>query len=75
MIYDKLCDIVCRYFKLDKETLSPETSMKDIGKDSLDMVELVLEIEDVFELEVDDDDVLTFSTLGDVVNFIEKKTK
>jgi acyl carrier protein len=48
-----------------------EASFKDdLGADSLDVVELVMELEDEFDMEISDDDAEKISTVGDAVNYI-----
>ena len=45
----------------------------DLGADSLDVVELVMELEDEFDMEISDEDAEGMSTVGDAVSYIEKK--
>ncbi len=46
----------------------------DLGADSLDLVELVMGLEDEFEIQIPDDDVETIKTVGEAVNYIDEKT-
>ena len=59
---------------VDPETLSRETSFtEDLNADSLDVVELSMTIEELFELrEISEDDLKKISTLGDLVDYVEK---
>jgi acyl carrier protein len=51
-----------------------EASFKDdLGADSLDVVELVMELEDEFDMEISDDDAEKIVTVGDAVNYINSK--
>lgn len=51
----------------------PETLFEDLGMDSLDRVELVMGLEDEFELEIQDEECASWKTVGDVIKFIEAK--
>ena len=57
---------------LDKLTL--ETTFDDIDADSLDVVELVMALEEEFDLEISDQEIENINTVGDVVKFIESKS-
>lgn len=54
-------------------TMAGETSFDKLGLDSLDKVELVMGLEDEFELEIQDDECATWRTIGDVLTFIRSK--
>ncbi len=72
-IQDKVIDIVCKQLGVAKEKVTLETSfVNDLGADSLDTVELVMEIEDAFDLNIPDEDAEKIQTVGDAVRYIEK---
>ena len=48
---------------------------KDLGADSLDKVEMIMELEDRFEISVDDDEIEKLQTIGEVVDFLVKRLK
>lgn len=74
MVLDKVKEIVASQFNVDIEDLSLKTSFRDtLNADSLDLVELVMAIEDEFELEVEDDEMESINTIGDVVENIENE--
>ncbi len=62
--------------KLDKDASEIEATAKikdDLGADSLDMVEIVMEIEEEFDVEVEDADTASIITVQDIVDYVEKK--
>lgn len=73
MVYEKIKAIISEQFDIDEDDITMETSFKeDLNADSLDLVELIMGLEDEFDLEVDDDKVENINTIGDVVNYINK---
>lgn len=61
--------------KVDVANLKEEDSLQSLGLDSLDLVEVMLEIEDKLSIEFTSDEIAQLSTLKDVVKLIERKTK
>jgi len=60
---------------MEQSKITMNTSLKDdLLADSLDIVEIIMQIEEQFGIEVDDEDALQFNTIADVVNYIEKKS-
>ena len=75
-IQDKVVEIVCKQLGVAKEKVTLETSfVNDLGADSLDTVELVMAIEDAFDLNIPDEDAEKIGTVGDAVRYIEKSGK
>lgn len=74
MITKKIINIIATQFNIPEDDITMETSFRDdLNADSLDLVELVMALEDEFELEVEDDDVETIVTVGDAKNYIKNK--
>lgn len=72
MTTKKLLEIISTQFNIDQKDITLETSFKDdLNADSLDLVELVMALEDEFDLEIDDEDVEKIKTVGDAVNYIK----
>jgi acyl carrier protein len=59
---------------IDIEDIVPEASLiEDLGADSLTIVELVMSMEEIFEIEIDDDDAEKLLTVQDAIDFIKSK--
>ncbi len=55
------------------DSITQETSLKDLGIDSLDLVELILQVEEKFDLVFEDDELLALKTMGEVSDLIRSK--
>lgn len=74
MVFEKIKDIVAEQFGRDSEDITMDsTFIEDLGADSLDVVELIMAIEDEFDLEIDEDEAGNISTVGDVVDYIKAR--
>ena len=70
---DKVFEIVAERMGVKKEDISKETSfVTDLGADSLDQVELIMELEDHFDLNIPDEDAEKLQTIGDAIKYIEE---
>ena len=58
---------------LKVETLDANAELKDLGLDSLDLVEIMMELEQEFSIEFSNDEMMSFKTVGNVYESIEKK--
>ncbi len=68
----KVIEIVAQHMGHDKSKITPNMSFtEDLNADSLDQVELVMELEDVFETDIPDDEAEKIKTVGDAINFIK----
>ena len=73
-IEQKVKDIIVEQLSVNAEQVTPEAKfIEDLGADSLDIVELVMEFEEEFGVEVPDSDAEKLLTVGDVVKYIEDK--
>jgi acyl carrier protein len=73
-VFEELRDIVANKLSIDPGSVKPESAfVEDLNADSLDLADLVMEIEDKFSITFDDTDTERFRTVGDVVNVIESK--
>lgn len=73
---DKIKDIIVDKLGIDEEKVTPEASFKDdLGADSLDIAELVMELEDEFDMEIPDEEAEKINTVGDAVKYIESLEK
>lgn len=72
-IEQKVISIVAEQLSVDKAEISRETSfVNDLGADSLDTVELVMELEDEFDMNIPDDEAEKLQTVGSAIDFIQK---
>ncbi len=75
-IQQKVKDIIVEQLGVDAEKVKPEASfIDDLGADSLDIVELVMAMEEEFDLEIPDEDAEKLKTVHDVSSYLEKKGK
>ncbi|MBB5172111.1 acyl carrier protein [Texcoconibacillus texcoconensis] len=71
---DRIAKIVTDRLGVDEADIKPEATFKeDLGADSLDVVELVMELEDEFDMEISDEDAEKIATVGDVIQYIESQ--
>jgi acyl carrier protein len=74
-VVERVKKIVVDRLGVDESEVTLEASFKeDLGADSLDVVELVMELEDEFDLEISDEDAEKVTTVGEVVNYIKSHT-
>ncbi len=72
-VSQRVIDIVAEQLGVDREKVTPETSfVNDLGADSLDTVELVMELEEEFDINIPDDAAEKIQTVGQAIDFIEK---
>lgn len=72
MVLEKVKVILAEQFDVDEDSLQNDTDLQDdLGADSLDVVDLLMSIEDEFELEIPDEEIENIRTVGDLVNYIE----
>ena len=70
--FKKACEIISEQLGLSADfDFSEETTWEEINADSLDLVEIVMSIEDEFQIEIDDDAVSSMRNMGDLVAYIE----
>ena len=71
-VQERVIDIVAEQLGVDKEKITPNTSfVNDLGADSLDQVELVMELEEEFDINIPDDAAEKIQTVGQAVEYIE----
>ncbi len=75
MSYEKIKHILCEEFEIDEQDISLDASIyEDLGLDSeTDIYDLVMSVEDTFEIELPDEDLEEIETVEDLVKFIESK--
>jgi len=75
MIFEKVKEIIVEQLGVeDPDSVTLETSMMgDLEADSLDAVEIMMELEDEFDIELPDEEAENFKNIGDIVEYIEEK--
>lgn len=70
---EKLIELICRYIDIDPASLNENTNIRsELGLNSLELVNIAVAIEDEFEVEIPDREVMNIETLADAVKIIEK---
>ena len=76
MIADQIIAALADYLKRDKKSIQlNHTLREDLGLDSMSTIELVYQIEEVFDLEVPNEDLTKLTTVGSVVDYVENRLK
>jgi acyl carrier protein len=71
-VQTRVKEIVCEQLGVSEDEVTPEASfIEDLGADSLDIVELVMALEEEYELEISDEDAEKIKTVQDVITYIE----
>jgi acyl carrier protein len=74
MLLDRIRGMVAEQLGVDEADVRPEANiLEDLGADSLDVVELVMALEEAFDIEVPDEDVEGLRTIGDVEKYIQQR--
>ena len=71
-IFDKISEVIADKLGVEPSKIVPEAKfVEDLGADSLDTVELVMQLEDEFNLEIPDEEAEKLTTVGSVVDYID----
>ena len=74
MVLDKIKDMLEKQLGIDKSKLTEDSDIiKDIGADSLDIVEFLMDAENEWGITIEEEDVKNLHTIGDVVKYIESR--
>ncbi|NMR89763.1 acyl carrier protein [Soehngenia saccharolytica] len=74
MVFEKVKHIIADQLGVEEDEITMQTSMMgDLQADSLDAVEIMMALEDEFEIEIPDEDAENFKNIGDIVKYIEGK--
>ena len=72
MTFDTIRDIIVEQLNVDESMVTEDTNlMKDLEADSLDAVEIIMAIEEQFDIEIPDDEAEKFQTVGDLVEYVD----
>ena len=74
MVLEKVKNILAEQFDVEEDTITEETSFKDdLGADSLDLFELVMALEEKYEIEIPSEELAELTTVGSVMNYLKEK--
>jgi len=73
-MFDRVKNILIEELHVDESEITPDAELiNDLGINSLELADLILMCEEKFDIEISDDDIHKFITVGDVVNYLETK--
>ena len=76
MTLDKVKKILVEQLDVEESSITLESSIiDDLGADSLDIVDMVMSLEEEFDVEIPDEEIESMKTVGDIVKFIEAKSE
>lgn len=70
---EKIRETLSEQFEVEKETIDLSTAFSDLGADSIDLFELVMNIEEEYSVEIPTDDLKNIKTVGDFVNYLKSR--
>ncbi len=74
MNFEKVRDIIVRQLDLDPASVTMDSRLiEDLKADSLDVVELIMDLEQEFDVEIPDEELPTVHTVGDIVKYLENR--
>ena len=74
MIFDKVAKLLAEQFGLDESEITEDVGFDDLGADSVDLVELSMNLEEEFGIEeMEEEDISSIHTVGDLVNYLQGK--
>lgn len=74
-IQSKVVSIIAHILKISKEAIKEDSTLESLGADSLNRVEFVMELEEAFGLEINDDEAEKLSTVKDTIDYIQRLTQ
>jgi acyl carrier protein len=75
-IQARVTEIIIDILGVDEDKVVPDASFReDLGADSLDLVELIMEFEEKFEATITDDEAKEINTVGDALNYIDERMR
>lgn len=73
MVFEKVRTILCNQFDVEESAIELSTRInEDLGADSLDAVDMLMSLEDEFDVEIPDEEIENIHTVGDIVSYIEE---
>lgn len=76
MIFEKVKELIAEELGIEEDTITLESDLtEDLGADSLDAIELIMEIESQFDVEIADSEATKIKLVSDIVNYLENQGK
>ena len=76
MVFEKVSELIVNQLKVAPEKVTMDAKLvEDLGADSANVMVLIMDIEDHYGIQVEDSAITSLKTVGDVVDYIEEKTK
>ena len=73
-VFDRIREYLADQLDVDPEKISPDSDIvNDFGADSLDVIDMITTLSDEFGIDIPDEDIETFHTVGDVVAYVEER--
>ncbi len=73
MEFEKIREIIAEQFGVDEDSVTEDTAFKDLG-DSMDLIELIMALEEEFDLEIEDEETDKIKTVGDACEYIRQNS-
>ena len=71
-MYDKFVELLVDELQIDRDEITMDSELSgDLGINSIELADLVMLCEEKFDIEINDEDIRKFTTVGDVVNYLE----
>ncbi|MDO4983176.1 MAG: acyl carrier protein [Eubacteriales bacterium] len=72
MIFENIANALAEQFEVDPASITMETSLiDDLGADSLDVVELIMSLEEMYNITISDEDAMQLDTVGKIIDYLE----
>ncbi|HHW80061.1 MAG TPA: acyl carrier protein [Acholeplasmataceae bacterium] len=73
MVFERIKELIVEELNIPADQIALESKIsEDLGADSIDAIELIMEVEEEFDIEIDDDAAMGIKTIGDLVDVINK---
>lgn len=73
MVFDRVKEIIVDELGVDAEAVTIDSTLEDLGADSLDAVELIMALEEEYDLEIAEDDAKAMKSVKNIIDYIESK--
>jgi acyl carrier protein len=71
----RISAIVAEKLTIDPATITPNSTLQDLGADSLDMVEIIMQLEEEFGIQINDEEAEKLHTMNDVIDYVHERRK